>query len=204
MEAQWETLRSVVYPDLKLLDGRSVAITGAGRGLGRAYALASALHGARVVVNDIDAASAETVAGEIASIGGAAVAVPGDVAEWATGSAVVGTCVDQFGRIDCLVNNAGILQIMDPWTETEADIRRGIDVNLFGTYFPGVQAIARMYEQGSGVVINTSSGIGLGGYPTEAIYCATRAAVTNLTFSWALALRTKGVRVNAVCPTGYT
>jgi NAD(P)-dependent dehydrogenase (short-subunit alcohol dehydrogenase family) len=187
-----------------LLAGRSVVITGSGKGLGREYALAAAQHGAAVLVNDIDVAAAESVATEIERAGGRVEMRNGDVASWAVAEALIDTCVDAFGRIDCLVNNAGVLHISDAWHDAEADIRRVVDTNLLGTFFPGTHALARMRDQGSGVILNCSSGIGQAGHPAEAAYCATKGAVASLTYSWALAMRTQGVRVNAICPTGDT
>ena len=95
-----------VDTDRKLLDGRSVVITGAGRGLGCAYALAAAMHGANVVVNDLDGTSATDVVDEIRQRRGAAIAVPGDGADWTDAAELTQQCVAQFGPIDCLVNNA--------------------------------------------------------------------------------------------------
>jgi NAD(P)-dependent dehydrogenase (short-subunit alcohol dehydrogenase family) len=195
---------SVLNTDTPLLTGRAVVVTGSGNGLGREYALAAAQHGAFVVVNDIDVPAAEAVADEISAAGGRAEVRNGDVASWTVAEALIDTCVDAFGKIDCLVNNAGVLHICDPWVDTEADIRRAVDTNLLGTFFPGTHAVARMQAQGFGVIVNVSSGIGQAGHPQEAAYCATKAAVSTLTYSWALALRTHGVRVNAIGPTGDT
>jgi NAD(P)-dependent dehydrogenase (short-subunit alcohol dehydrogenase family) len=195
---------SVLDLETPLLTGRAVVVTGSGKGLGREYALAAALHGASVVVNDIDEPAAEQVAAEISAAGGSVEVLNGDVASWTVAEALIDTCVDAFGKIDCLVNNAGVLHIVDPWLDTEADIRRAVDTNLLGTFFPGTHAVARMQAQGFGVILNVTSGIGQAGHPAEAAYCATKAAVATLTYSWALALRTHGVRVNAIGPTGDT
>jgi NAD(P)-dependent dehydrogenase (short-subunit alcohol dehydrogenase family) len=195
---------SVLNTESPLLEGRAVVVTGSGNGLGREYAIAAALHGASVIVNDIDVPAAEGVAEEISAAGGRVEVVNGDVSSWTVAEALIDTCVDTFGKIDCLVNNAGVLHICDPWDDTEADIRRAVDTNLLGTFFPGTHAVARMQAQGSGVILNVTSGIGQTGHPAEAAYCATKAAVATLTYSWALALRTHGVRVNAIGPTGDT
>ena len=194
---------SVLNTESPLLGGRAVVVTGSGNGLGREYAIAAALHGASVIVNDIDVPAAERVADEISAVGGRVEAVNGDVASWTVAEALIDKCVDAFGKIDCLVNNAGVLHICDPWVDTEADIRRAVDTNLLGTLFPGTHAVARMQAQGFGVILNATSGSQTG-HPTEAAYCATKAAVATLTYSWALALRTHGVRVNAISPTGDT
>lgn len=195
---------SVLNTESQLLAGRAVVVTGSGKGLGREYALAAALHGASVLVNDIDVEAADAVADEISTAGGRVEAINGDIASWTVAEALIDKCVDAFGKIDCLVNNAGVLHICDPWDDTEADIRRAVDTNLLGTFFPGTHAVARMQAQGFGVILNATSGIGQAGHPAEAAYCATKAAVATLTYSWALALRTHGVRVNAIGPTGDT
>jgi NAD(P)-dependent dehydrogenase (short-subunit alcohol dehydrogenase family) len=195
---------SVLSTESALLSGRAVVVTGSGKGLGRLYAIAAALHGASVIVNDVDIEAAENVADEVKDAGARVELLNGDVASWTVAEALINKCVDTFGRIDCLINNAGVFHTADPWLDTEADIRREVDNNLLGTFFPGTHAIARMHEQGSGVILNTSSGNGQAGKRDGAAYAATKAAVSAVTYSWALALRSHGVRVNAVCPTGDT
>ena len=194
---------SVLNLEEPLLAGRAVVVTGSGKGLGREYAIAASLHGASVVLNDVDVDAADAVAGEISDAGGRVEAVNGDIADWSVAEALIDTCVDAFGKIDGLVNNAGVFHICDPWVDTEADIRRAVDTNLLGTLFPGTHAVARMHAQGFGVILNVTSGSQTG-HPTEAAYCATKAGVAALTYSWALALRTHGVRVNAISPSGDT
>ena len=194
---------SVLSLETPLLAGRAVVVTGSGRGLGREYALAASLHGASVVLNDVDVDAANAVAAEIADAGGRVEAVNGDIASWTVAEALIDRCIDAFGKIDCLVNNAGVFHICDPWADTEADIRRAVDTNVLGTMFPGTHAVARMQAQRFGVILNVTSGSQTG-HPTEAAYSATKAAVAALTYSWALALRTHGVRVNAISPTGDT
>ena len=139
---------SVLDLDHPLLTGHAVVVTGSGKGLGHEYALAAALHGASVVVNDIDEPAAEQVADEISAAGGRVEVRNGDVASWTVAESLIDTCVDAFGKIDCLVNNAGVLHIVDPWLDTEADIRRAVDTNLLGTFFPGTHAIARDADAG--------------------------------------------------------
>jgi NAD(P)-dependent dehydrogenase (short-subunit alcohol dehydrogenase family) len=186
-----------------LLVGKAVAVTGAGSGLGQAYALHAARHGARVLVNDIDA-SAEATVEAIRSAGGTAAACVGNVADWSFGETLVGDCVARFGRIDGLVNNAGILRHGRAVELAEADLRRMLEVNTIGTAACGTAAIRAMLRAGGGgSIVNVASGsqagdVALGGY------AASKAAVAALTFSWALELRDTPVRVNAVSPLAGT
>jgi NAD(P)-dependent dehydrogenase (short-subunit alcohol dehydrogenase family) len=185
------------------LAGKAVVVTGTGSGLGRSYAIHAARHGARVLLNDLDT-SAEAAAAAIRATGGSAVALAGDVADWSFGEALVGACVERFGRIDGLVNNAGVLRHGRATDLREADMRRMLEVNTMGTAACGSAAIRAMLRQGGGgSIVNVASGsqagdIALGGY------AASKAAVAALTFSWALELAETPVRVNAVSPLAAT
>jgi NAD(P)-dependent dehydrogenase (short-subunit alcohol dehydrogenase family) len=187
-----------------VLDGKAVVITGAGAGLGEAYARHAARHGARLVLNDVSPAAAEKIAGDIRAAGGEAVASPGDVSSWDYAGELIATCVAAFGRIDGLVNNAGILRHGRATEMTEGDLRAMFDVNALGSAACGSHAIRTMLGQGRpGSIVNVASGsqagdIALGGYG------ATKAAVASLTFSWALELRETRVRVNALSPLAHT
>ncbi len=187
---------------MTLLD-RGVVVTGAGGGLGRAYALAAAAEGARVVVNDIDEAAAQAVVDEIEEAGGAAIAHAGSVARWETAEALVARCVDAYGRIDGLVNNAGIFHAGPGWDESEGSVRQFVDVNVIGTIFCGVNALRQMVRQRSGSIVNITSGALLG-IEGMSLYGATKGAVLSLTYGWALDAREHGVRVNAVSPIAAT
>jgi NAD(P)-dependent dehydrogenase (short-subunit alcohol dehydrogenase family) len=140
-----------------VLDGKAVIVTGAGRGLGRAFALDAGAQGASVVVNDIDADAAEKVAAEIAESGGQAVASVGSVADWERAAELVATCLEEYGAVDGLVNNAGVLNLAPPWAETEESIRRVVEVNLLGALFVGSHAVRAMIDQGSGSIVNITS-----------------------------------------------
>lgn len=189
---------------LDALAGKAVVITGAGGGLGAAYARHAAACGAAIVVNDVDAEAAERVAGEIAAAGGRAVAAPGDVADWSFADALVARCVEAFGTITGLVNNAGILRPARLEEATERDLRRMIEINLLGTAVCARAAALRLKAIGrGGSIVNVASGsqagdVGLGGYG------ATKAAVASLTYSWAMELRGSGVRMNAISPLADT
>jgi len=187
------------------LEGKAIVVTGAGRGLGRAYSVAAAAVGAAVVVNDIDVEPAEAVAAEIVAAGGRAVVEPGDVASAKVGVAAVDRCVDEFGAIDGLVNNAGfgMIDAHPPGEEDEDHLRRVFDVNVLGTAFCASQAIKHMVRQGRGSIVNVASGA-ISGTQQLASYSASKAAVASMALSWALDLQGSGVRVNALAPMSIT
>lgn len=186
-----------------VLDGKAVVITGAGRGLGRAYALDAARHGAAVVVNDIDEDTARAVVAEIEAAGGQAVADSHSVADWAAAEALVARCEEAFGAIDGLVNNAGLFYVGDPWDEEEQRLRRLIEVNVLGSLFCATHALRRMKARGQGSIVNVTSGAHAG-IPRMAIYGASKGAVASYTYSAAMDAMAHGVRVNAVSPIGTT
>lgn len=187
-----------------ILDGKAVVITGAGRGLGEAYARHAARSGACVVVNDVDGAQAEAVADRIVAHGGRAVPNAASVRDPDQASGIVGQCLAQFGRIDGLVNNAalGPHEIL-PWEEDVHGARDVIEVNVLGVLHCGIAAAKAMRAQGSGSIVNISSGSSFGQRRAGA-YSASKGAVASLTYSWALDLDEAGVRVNGVCPLAWT
>jgi NAD(P)-dependent dehydrogenase (short-subunit alcohol dehydrogenase family) len=187
-----------------LLDGKAIVITGAGSGLGAAYARHCAALGARLVVNDVDAAAAGRIASGIVAAGGTAVASAGSVASWDYAGELVAACVGAFGRIDGLLNNAGILRHGRVTEMTERDLRAMLEVNTIGAAACAAHAIRRMLEQdGHGSIVNVASGSQAGDIALGA-YGASKAAVASLTFSWALELRDTKVRVNALSPLAHT
>jgi NAD(P)-dependent dehydrogenase (short-subunit alcohol dehydrogenase family) len=188
---------------MSALAGKAVVITGSGGGLGAAYARHAASLGAAIVVNDIDPDAADATVSAIAAAGGRAVACAGDVSDWAFAETLVQACVDAFGAITGLVNNAGILRPALLEDLSEADARRMIAVNLIGTMACAQAAARRMKAAGGGSIVNVASGsqagdVGLGGYG------ATKGAVAALTYSWAMELRGSGVRMNALSPLAET
>lgn len=185
------------------LDGKAVVVTGAGRGLGRAYALALAAEGASVLVNDLDTAEGEAVAAEIAAAGGLAAAHVCSVADWDACAALVADCVARFGSIDGLVNNAGVSYEADVWDDTEAGIRATVEANMVGAIFAGTHALRAMREQGSGAIVNVTSGASLG-LARMAPYGATKGGVTAITYTWAMEALPFGIRVNAISPVART
>jgi NAD(P)-dependent dehydrogenase (short-subunit alcohol dehydrogenase family) len=194
-------------------DGRVVIVTGAGRGVGRSHALLLGAKGARVVVADygvgIDGAGsspgpAEDVVYEIKDAGGEAVACYASVAEERAATSIVNTAIDAFGRLDAVINNAGI---HDPGTFdklTVAQFRAMFDVHFFGTLFVTKAAWPHFVKAGYGRVVNTVSEAMLGGIPELTSYGAAKGAVFGLTRNLATEGPTHGIRVNAVAPRAYT
>lgn len=187
----------------EILAGRSVVVTGAGRGLGRAFADAVAAAGADVVVNDIDREVAEAAAAEIRAGGAGAVADHSDISSWDGATALIDRCARAFGRIDGLVNNAGVFYTCSPLQETESGLRRILETNVLGTEFCGVHAMRAMAGSGGGAIVNVGSE-GMQGYAMMGAYAATKGAVASLTYAWAHHVDETHVRVNAVLPNAQT
>jgi D-sorbitol dehydrogenase (acceptor) len=183
---------------MKRLTNRRALITGAARGIGRAFAEAYVREGARVVLADIDMERARATAEEI---GPAATAVEMDVTSLPSIERAVEEAAQALGGIDILVNNAALFSAAPIVEITEADFDRTFAVNVKGTLFT-LQAVARrMIESGTGgVIINMASQAGRRGEPLVATYCATKAAVISLTQSAGLDLIKHGIRVNAISP----
>jgi len=186
-----------------ILDGKAVVVTGAGDGLGRAYALHLAAEGAAVVANDLTPEAAEATVSEILEHGGTAIASAGSVASWHNAAQIIADCIESFGALDGLVNNAGVIRVSEPWLATESDIRLVVETNLFGAMFMGVHALKAMVKQGSGAIVNNTSAAQLG-LPGMGVYGATKGALASATYSWALDAAAHGVRVNAYSPVAVT
>src|SRR5258705_11665677 len=137
-----------VRTTMPLLADKVVVITGAARGLGRAYALDAAREGAAVVVNDIDP-EVGSVAAEIVAAGGQAAANEDTVTTWAGAEAIIASAIEKFGRLDGLVNNAGVLHVGPPWEVSEDTARTSFDVNVLGAIFVGTHAMKVMMGQKS-------------------------------------------------------
>jgi NAD(P)-dependent dehydrogenase (short-subunit alcohol dehydrogenase family) len=193
--------------------GQAVVVTGAGRGLGRLYALELARRGASVVVNDLggtmrghgsDPTVAEQVVKEIEAAGGAAVASHESVASPEGGEAIVRTAVDRFGRLDAVVSNAGIFDTVGFDELRVDDWRRMLNVHLDGGFFLSQPAFRVMKSQGYGRFVIISSSAGLFGQPNSAHYAAAKAGLLGLTNVIAIEGAEHGILANTVLPFGYS
>ncbi|MFE1440628.1 SDR family oxidoreductase [Streptomyces sp. NPDC058739] len=202
-----------------ICDGRVVVVTGAGRGLGRAHALAFAAEGARVVVNDLGVgldgtpggdSPAARVVDEIRAGGGEAVAHGGDIATTEGAASLVRSAVETYGRLDTLVNNAGFLRDRMLVNLDEDDWDAVVRVHLKGHFLPLRHAAAHWRaEAGAGRppvarIVNTASGAGLAGSVGQGNYSAAKAGIVGLTLVAAAELRRYGVQVNAIAPAART
>jgi NAD(P)-dependent dehydrogenase (short-subunit alcohol dehydrogenase family) len=185
------------------LNNRAVIVTGAANGIGRAMARAFASAGANVVVADVLAQDGRRTAGEIGEEGGSAIFVEADVSQAQDASRLVEEAVGRFGGLDVLVNNAGVGGSRLPVDELEPeDFDRVIAVNLRGTFLCAKYAIPHLLDGRRGCIINTASTYGVIAAPLSVAYCASKAAIINLTRQMAIDYGPRGLRVNAICP-GY-
>lgn len=202
-----------------ICEGRVAIVTGAGRGVGRAYALKLAEEGAKVVVNDLggsaagdgaDLSPAQEVVEEIRKAGGEAIVNGADISDWAQAQAMVQQAIDTFGGLDILVNNAGILRDRMMVNMSEDDWDLVIKVHLKGTFAPCHHAAnywrleSKAGRQRDARIINTSSGSGLFGNIGQANYGAAKAGIASFTLITARELSRIGVTVNALAPRAQT
>jgi NAD(P)-dependent dehydrogenase (short-subunit alcohol dehydrogenase family) len=179
------------------LVGSVVAITGGGRGIGRATATALIAQGARVAIGDIDAALAERTAEEL---GSGSVGLPLDVTDRASFAAFLDQAQERLGGLDVLINNAGIMPIGPFVEETDATAARILDINLTGVIFGSKLALERFSERGSGHLVNIASTAGKAGVAGGATYCASKHAVVGLTEAIRQETRRTGIDVTVVMP----
>lgn len=196
------------------LENKSCIVTGSGRGIGRAIAIAFGLEGARVVVNDVDEQSALSVVKEIEEAGGRAVANSASIGSVVAAESLLKTALDAFGELDVLVNNAGILRdrMLHNMSEEEFDLV--IQVHLKGAWACGRAAVqhwrplakqeAERGEPRHRKIINVSSASGLTGSPGQSNYAAAKMGIVGLTKTWAKELGKLAINVNAIAPAALT
>lgn len=187
------------------LSGQVFVVTGAGRGIGRAIAMALAAAGASVVVNDVDADTAEAVVAEIDAAGGAAASAVAAIGDAEAAELCLATALDRFGRIDGLVANAGVLRDAILWKVTDEDFDLVLRTHLRGAVTCG-RAVARHFRESGagGTIILVSSLAGQRGNVGQTAYAAAKAGVAALARTWAMELSRAGVSVNAIVPTALT
>lgn len=182
------------------LKDKVAVITGAGQGIGKTTALLFSREGASIVVADINEAQAQTTANEINASGGKTIVVKVNVASLQDCEQLAKTVVEKFGRIDILINNAGITRDATLAKMTEEQFDQVISVNLKGVFNMTKAISPLMVEKGYGKIVNTSSVVGLYGNFGQTNYVATKAGVIGMTKVWAREFGRKGITVNAVAP----
>ena len=182
------------------LAGKVAIIPGAGRGIGYATAMKFGREGATVITCDINADQAQQAAHDVAEAGGEAMGFQIDVRDPDSLTTMVRQVVARYGRIDCLVNNAGIVQDSTLKNMTEEQFDSVIEINLKGVYNCTKAVVDVMLKQSSGVILNASSIVGLYGNFGQTNYAASKFGVIGMVKTWARELGRKGIRANAVCP----
>jgi 3-oxoacyl-[acyl-carrier protein] reductase len=187
-----------------ILDGKAAVVTGGGRGIGRGHCLHLAENGASVVVNDIDLDEAKKVCGEIAEQGGKAVPSDANISTRAGAQELIGRCVDEFGGIHILVNNAGNFKDRSFLKMSDEEFDSVLQVHVYGTFRCAQEAANRMRDQGTGgSIVNTVSAAHFGNFG-QSNYASSKGAIASLTYTWAVELSRYGIRVNAISPSGTT
>ncbi|MBY0444984.1 MAG: 3-oxoacyl-ACP reductase FabG [Burkholderiales bacterium] len=182
------------------LKDKVAIITGSASGIGQATAVKFAAEGAKVVVCDVNQSGIDAVVSSLVQSGAVAVGYVVDVTNKTQIAEMVAAVKAQFGRIDVLVNNAGIVQDAQLIKMTEDQFDRVIDINLKGVYNCARAVVDTMVEQGSGVILNASSVVGVYGNFGQTNYAAAKFGVIGFVKTWAKELGKKGIRANAVCP----
>lgn len=185
------------------LKSKAAVITGAGAGMGRAIALLFAAEGARLVVNDYDAARLQQVVSDVQAAGGEIIGMAGNIAEQEHAEALVDRAAAAYGRVDVLCNNAGVNDQFHGVADVSNDVwERMLAINLNGPMYTSRRAVPIMVRQGSGSIINVASSASLGGGQSGCAYTVSKHAVLGLTRSTAWMYAKQGVRCNAICPGG--
>ncbi|HUU72941.1 MAG TPA: SDR family NAD(P)-dependent oxidoreductase [Burkholderiales bacterium] len=197
----------------KMLEGKVVLVTGAGRGIGRDFALAMAANGAQVLVNDVgasvggegqDAGPAQEVVNEITAAGGSAIANTDSVADWDAANRIIQTALDTFGRLDCVVNNAGILRDRFFFNMSIDEWKAVIDVHLNGSFYVARAAAPYFRSENRGCYINMTSTSGLVGNLGQANYAAAKLGIAGLSKSIAMDMARFKVRSNCIAPFAWS
>lgn len=187
-----------------ILDGKAAIVTGGGRGIGRGHCLHLGENGASVVVNDVDGEEAEKVAAEISDAGGKAVVSTDDVSTRDGARALVARCVDSFGAIHAVVNNAGNVRDRSFLKMSDDEFDAVFAVHVKGTFLCAQEGALKMREQGTGgSIVNTVSAAHFGNFG-QTNYAGSKGAIASMTYTWALELARLGIRVNAISPSGTT
>lgn len=186
------------------VEGRRVVVTGSTRGLGRAFAVRLGAEGARVVVNGTNAELVDEVITEIIGGGGIAVGCVGSVADDALAEELIATTVREFGGVDAVVNNAGIVRDRTLMNMTPEEFDEVIAVNLRGTWSVSRHAARAMRDQGSGLLLQVISGSAFVGSVGQTNYAASKAGVMGMLYAWDVELARFGIRVNALWPVAET
>jgi NAD(P)-dependent dehydrogenase (short-subunit alcohol dehydrogenase family) len=193
-------------------DGRAAVVTGAGRGIGRAYALLLGERGASVVVNDLggrpegggaDEGPATEVADEIVAAGGNAIADTSDISTEAGAQAAIAAAVEQFGRVDIVVNNAGNFKPAGFGAADLENLTRHINVHLIGSFLTSLAAWPHMVEQQYGRIVNTASA-GIFGLPDNLAYAAVKAGIIGMSRQMKIAGEPHNIKTNVIAPAAYT
>lgn len=185
-----------------MLEGKVGLITGAGSGIGRATALLFAEKGAKVMCADVDGGAAGETAAMIGNARGAGASTAVDVSQPADARRMVDETLTEWGRLDILFNNAGVLFHRALPDVEEDDWDRMIDINLKGVFLGCKYALPVMAEQGGGAIVNTASDAGLRGLDLLTVYCASKGGVVQMTKAMAIEWASANIRVNCVCPGG--
>ena len=187
-----------------ILDWKAAVVTGGGRGIGRGHCLHLAEQGAAVIVNDRDLAEAQQVVAEIAAAGGKAAANGSDVGTRAGARELVQHCVDEFGAISALVNNAGNVRDRSFLKMSDDEFTDVLRVHVQGTFMCSQEAALRMRDQKTGgSIVNTVSAAHFGNFG-QTNYAGSKGAIASMTYTWAVELTRSAIRVNAISPSGTT
>lgn len=182
------------------LGGKVALVTGATSGIGAASALELARHGADLWLTGRDPGRGEALCGQVRALGRRAGFLAGDIRDSAFCDELVRACVQQLGRLDVVVNSAGVCKVASTVDTDDATWHQTMDINVNGTFFTSRAALRVMAAQGSGAIVNLASDWGLVGAPEAAAYCASKGAIVMLTKAMAMDHAAQGIRINAVCP----